>query len=96
MPEPHDPMLFDDRDVLRARWTAIEQAMREYLDALHDETLFKHPFSEGADQALTVWQVLLHVGNHGTDHRAQILRLLNDLGVQTAAQDYIFYIFDNL
>jgi uncharacterized damage-inducible protein DinB len=34
--------------------------------------------------------VLLHVANHGTDHRAQLLRLLNDLGVRTVAQDDIF------
>jgi uncharacterized damage-inducible protein DinB len=37
----------------------------------------------------------LHVGNHGTDHRAQLLRLLNDLGVKTASQDYISYVYDN-
>jgi uncharacterized damage-inducible protein DinB len=40
--------------------------------------------------------VLLHVCNHGTDHRAQLLRLLNDLGVKTTAQDYIFYVYENL
>jgi uncharacterized damage-inducible protein DinB len=40
-------------------------------------------------------RVLLHVGNHGTDHRAQTLRLLNDLGVKTVSQDYIFYVYDH-
>jgi uncharacterized damage-inducible protein DinB len=39
--------------------------------------------------------VLLHVANHGTDHRAQLLRLLNDLGVRTVAQDDIFYAYDH-
>jgi uncharacterized damage-inducible protein DinB len=39
--------------------------------------------------------VLLHVVNHGTDHRAQALRLLNDLGVETTSQDYIFYVYDH-
>ena len=34
--------------------------------------------------------------NHGTDHRAQLLRNLNDLGVKTAYQDYIFYAYENL
>jgi len=37
--------------------------------------------------------VLLHVVNHGTDHRAQLLRVLNDLGVNTEYQDYIFYVY---
>jgi uncharacterized damage-inducible protein DinB len=27
---------------------------------------------------------------------AQLLRLLNDLGVKTVSQDYIFYVYDNL
>ena len=45
------------------------------------------------DRALIVWQVLLHVVNHGTDHRAQLLRRLNDLGVETTSQDYIFYVY---
>jgi uncharacterized damage-inducible protein DinB len=43
-----------------------------------------------------LWQVLLHVGNHGTDHRAQLLRVLNDLRVKTVYQDYIFYAYENL
>ncbi len=95
MPEMLDPALFEDREIIRARWDGIEQTMRAYLANLRDEMLFEHPF-EGGDEVLALWQVLLHVANHGTDHRAQILRLLNDLGVNTGAQDYIFYIFDHL
>jgi uncharacterized damage-inducible protein DinB len=58
--------------------------------------LFARPIKEPEDDKdLIVWQVLLHVVNHGTDHRAQILRQLNDLGVETKWQDYIFYVFDN-
>jgi uncharacterized damage-inducible protein DinB len=70
--------------------------MRDYLAALRDEMLFDKPIEEpNEDQDLIVWQVLLHVVNHGTDHRAQLLRLLNDLGVKTTSQDYIFYVYDN-
>jgi uncharacterized damage-inducible protein DinB len=56
--------------------------------------LFDKPL-EGEDEVLDLWQVLLHVANHGTDHRAQILRLLNDLGIETIYQDYIFYVYKN-
>lgn len=58
--------------------------------------LFEKPFPPGEDEDLYLWQVLLHVVNHGTDHRAQILRLINDLRVRTAPQDYVFYVYDNL
>jgi uncharacterized damage-inducible protein DinB len=95
IPEDLKPEEFTDRAGIRERWDAIEADMRDYLGKLQDKVLFDHPL-EGGDEVLTVWQVLLHVANHGTDHRAQILRLLTDLGVETASQDYIFYIFDNL
>lgn len=61
--------------------------MREYLAGLTDEDLqadFEH---------MKVWQVLLHVANHGTDHRAQLLSLLNQLGMVTFPQDFIFHVW---
>ena len=95
IPEPLDPADFPDRGSLRARWDEIEQAMRAYLAGLSDEMLFEKPFAEGEDKDLILWQVLLHVANHGTDHRAQVLRLINDLGVKTWSQDYIFYVYEH-
>lgn len=95
-PEGPDPADLDDRDSLRARWDTVEQTMRDYLAALRDDMLFEEPFAEGEDKDLILWQVLLHVVNHGTDHRAQVLRLLNDLGVKTESQDYIFYAYEHL
>jgi uncharacterized damage-inducible protein DinB len=95
--EPVPPTEVDDRHILRARWDSIEQSMRDYLAGLRDDMLFERPIEEPEeDNVLRVWQVLLHVANHGTDHRAQILRSLNDLGLKTESQDYIFYVYDHL
>jgi uncharacterized damage-inducible protein DinB len=95
--EPFPPADFDDRDAIRAHWDSVEQRMRDYLTALRDDMLFDKPIEEPEeDKDLIVWQVLLHVVNHGTDHRAQLLRILNDLGVKTTSQDYIFYVYDNM
>ena len=33
------------------------------------------------------WQALLHLVNHGTDHRATVLERLHALGVPTFDQD---------
>lgn len=93
IPRDPDPANFNDRSVVRAHWDRVEKNMRDYLAKLQDEMLFKKPFAEGEDKDLILWQVLLHVVNHGTDHRAQLLRLLNDLGVKTESQDYIFYVY---
>ena len=94
LPETTD---VDDRDIIRPYWDKVEKNIRAYLTDLQDDMLFDKPIKEPEeDQILTVWQVLLHVANHATDHRAQLLRVLHDLGVETKSQDYIFYVYDNL
>ncbi|MBK8904934.1 MAG: DinB family protein [Anaerolineaceae bacterium] len=98
--EPFDPIPQatgqEDRATIRAHWDRVEQKMRAYLADLQDEMLFTKPIQEpDEDQNLIVWQVLLHVVNHATDHRAQILRQLNDLGVETVSQDFIFHVYDH-
>lgn len=85
-----------DRESIRAHWDKVEQTMRDYLATLKDDMLFEKPFTEGEDKHLITWQVLLHVVNHGTDHRAQVLRLLHDLEIETTFQDYIFYVYDHM
>jgi uncharacterized damage-inducible protein DinB len=96
-PEPFPPAELDDRQSIRAHWDRVERSMRAYLAELQDSMLFDKPIKEPEeDKDLIEWQVLLHVVNHGTDHRAQLLRLLHDLGVETMSQDYIFYVYDHL
>lgn len=95
IPDMLNPVHFHEREKIREHWDVVEQNMRGYLSKLQDEILPAKPL-EGEDKELMVWQVLLHVVNHGTDHRAQILRILHDLGVNTGPQDYIFYVYDNL
>jgi uncharacterized damage-inducible protein DinB len=98
--EPLEPLPssgVDDRDVIRAHWDKVEHNIHVYLASLEDDMLFSKPIKEPEeDKDLIVWQVLLHVANHATDHRAQLLRVLHDLGVETKSQDYIFYVYDNL
>jgi uncharacterized damage-inducible protein DinB len=95
IPDSLDPATLVDRNGIRTHWDAVEHRMLDYLSRLQDDMLFEKPFAEGEDKDLIVWQVLLQVANHGTDHRAQLLRLLNDLGVKTVSQDYIFYAYDH-
>lgn len=92
--EPTDPADLSNYAAIRAHWDNVEKMMRDYLTQLTAEMLNTKPLS-GEDENLLLWQVLLHVVNHGTDHRAQILRLLNDMGVETVYQDYIFYVYEN-
>jgi uncharacterized damage-inducible protein DinB len=93
--ESYTPVDFDDREVIRTHWDNVEKNIRDYLASLSDDMLSKKPFADGEDKDLILWQILLHVANHGTDHRAQLLRVLNDMGVKTTSQDYIFYVYDH-
>ncbi|HET6823495.1 MAG TPA: DinB family protein [Anaerolineales bacterium] len=95
IPEDLNPADVPDRESIRVHWDKVEEMMRGYLAHLRDDMLFDKPL-EGEDKDLIVWQVLLHVANHGTDHRAQLLRLLNDMGVKTDYQDYIFHVYEKL
>lgn len=92
--EPTYPLPDDinDRVVIRQNWDRVEAMMRVYLAALRDDMLFQRPIVFEEDRHITVGQALLHVANHGTDHRAQLLRQLNDMGAITTGQDYIFYV----
>jgi len=95
LPDAFDPGDFPDLPAVRIRWERIEQEQREYLAQLRDDMLWQKPFAEGEDKDLITWQVLLQVLNHGTDHRAQILRQLHDFGVKTVSQDYVFFAYEH-
>jgi uncharacterized damage-inducible protein DinB len=86
-----NPVHYARRAVIRQMWDDVEAKMRDYLDTLRDDMLFAQPFQAEGDPMM-LWQVLIHVANHGTDHRAQLLFLLNEVGVKTFAQDYFYFV----
>lgn len=89
---PHaDPADYSDRPAIRTEWDAVEAKMRDYLAALTDAEI-NRPFTD----QFQVWQVLLHVVNHATDHRAQVLAALNGMGVETFPQDYVYYLLGRM
>ena len=59
-----------------------------YAETLDEADLQRRP----PDMPLTIWQTLLHLVNHGTDHRAQVLHALHRLGAPTFDQDLVFYL----
>lgn len=87
-----NPVHWHNRDKIRAKWDEVEANMRAYLATITDELLGTKPFGD----EMTLWQILWHVANHGTDHRAQLLRQLNALGVETFPQDYVYFLWGKL
>lgn len=90
-----DDPLKTRRDI-RAKWNEVEAYVRAYLDTLDEAELKREvlpPFWEDK-QPVRVWQAILQVANHGTDHRSQMLAGLHKLGGPTIEQDYLNYIFE--
>jgi uncharacterized damage-inducible protein DinB len=84
-----NPIHLPHKEEIRRRWDEVQATMRAYLGDLRDEMLGGKPV---ADLPMALWQILLQVVNHGTDHRAQLLALLHHLGVETFPQDYFFFL----
>ncbi len=84
-----DPTDYPTRQQVRTLWDQTAQEVREYVASLDDPALEAQPPGMGGP----VWQVLLHIANHGTDHRAQILRILHDFGAPTFDQDLVFHLW---
>jgi len=89
-----DPAHYPNRDIIRKTWDEVEKKMRNILKNLNDDLLIK-PFP-GSEGAFNHGQMLLHVVNHGTDHRAQLLKMLHAHGIETFPQDYIFFALDRM
>lgn len=86
VPDFLDPTDFPNREAVRAKFDATEADIRSYLESLRDEML-----TPMYTQHMAVWEVLYHVANHGTDHRAQILAMLNLLEAPSFPQDYFYF-----
>ena len=43
---------------------------------------------------MPAWQIVMHVVNHGTLHRGQIVGMLRQLGVKPPSTDIVFYYYE--
>lgn len=92
-----NPVHYYKRDVIQAERERVEAKARDYLAGLTDDMLLAKPFdTPERPDSLTLWQILAHIVNHGTDHRAQMLMLLARHGVTTFPQDYVFFCLGRL
>lgn len=83
-PQPEDEPL-PTMDELRARWDAEWAAVDAWLPTLTDD------FVAVVFEGIPVWQMLVHVVNHGTQHRAEAAALLTAEGRSPGGLDLIDY-----
>ena len=81
---------------LQQRWNADEREMRAYLKGLSDADLngiVRYAIPGGIVRERTLWHCLLHVVNHGTQHRSEAAVMLTRLG--HSPDDFDFTLFLN-
>jgi len=62
-----------------ARFGCNCKDIRDYVETLTEAALEENPIEIPSPR----WQVLLHIINHGTDHRSTVLQRLTEFGVPT-------------
>ncbi len=96
-PKRLESIHYPNQDAVRLKWNAIRQRVLNYTDSLTQEALnetvqVEFPRRGGQHRNLR-WEILLHMVNHGTDHRAQILARLHELGAATIEQDLMLHLW---
>lgn len=82
-----NPQDYLDREDAYDIWNATARELLNFTDSLDEDRLDETAIGMYGP----TWQVLFHLVNHGTDHRAQVLRAIHDFGGETFDQDYILF-----
>jgi uncharacterized damage-inducible protein DinB len=86
-PEP-GPSLND----LKERWPAVIAGLRAYVEGETDLTsLLTARRLNGDTFTMPRWKVLLHIVNHATLHRGQVMAMLRQLGHVPPATDLFYF-----
>src|SRR5512138_3231454 len=95
IPESEDPPKrkyedYPDRASVREFWDETAKDLTAYVEMLTEGALEDNPIEIPSPR----WQVLLHMINHGTDHRSTVLQRLHEFGAPTFDQDLIFWLWN--
>ncbi|MBL8238163.1 MAG: DinB family protein [Bryobacterales bacterium] len=79
---------------LKEHWPVVIKGLRDFVE-LAPEELFTQELHfkrlNGDAQRLAHWKVLLHVVNHATLHRGQVMAMLRQSGHVPPGTDYLFF-----
>jgi len=90
---------FPTISITKEEWDVARVEMLGYVNSLDqaalDELVSYQILGRSITTAHRRWEILLHLVNHSTDHRSQILAMLNiHFDIDTPEQDYIIYLWE--
>ncbi len=89
------PEEFPTLEALVQRWQAEGTALMAFVQGVTDEQLaspFQYKNTKGNPKEMILWQAMVHVVNHGTQHRAEAAALLTDFGCSPGDLDLIYFL----
>jgi len=78
----------------RQRWAQIDKQATDAVNGLNDDKLrdvWAWSLPSGSSDSLPLWRLLMHVANHGTHTRAQIVAAIRRLGHDAPNLDFLAF-----
>jgi uncharacterized damage-inducible protein DinB len=85
---------YPDVAAIRAMWEKVERATQDFLERLSEVQLVREYTNvqpDGRIFCLPLWQMMLHVANHGTQHRSEVAAMLTGFGHSPGDLDALVY-----
>ncbi len=90
--KPEDFVTFNS---LCVRWVQEEKLLMDFVDGLKEEKLdntFNYYTTEGEPLQRILWQAMMHVVNHATQHRSEAAAMLTELGYSPGDIDLMLFL----
>lgn len=90
--QPEDFPTVDD---LRSRWEDEESALMAFAQNLTEEKLastIHYKSTGGKPYQSVLWYLMVHLVNHGTQHRSEAAAMLTEFGHSPGDIDFLFFI----
>jgi uncharacterized damage-inducible protein DinB len=87
---------FPDVAAIRAKWEEVEANTRAFVSGLTEaDTARVYGMDMPAGtMSFRLWQMMLHIANHGTQHRSEVAAMLTEHGHSPGELDLLFYYLD--
>ena len=89
------PEDFPTVESLCTRWMEEERRLMSFVDGLTEERLngiFHYTSTAGQPFTQVLWHAMVHVVNHGTQHRTEAAAMLTELGHSPGDIDLIIFV----
>lgn len=86
-----------DRAALESSWMQVLADWKKWAASMSDDkwdNKLDYRLFNGSDWSTPLWQVVLHVVNHGTLHGGQVVAMLRQSGITPPQTDLIFFYRD--